>query len=99
MKPNVSVMLRLDFTICVWLREITWLPAANLRETRVHGVGVGGGGRVMLVIILRREGMRGIRVPVQVGDRLIGLEEAVPGISASSGKASSRAASTAGLGL
>ena len=27
--PKVSLTLRLDFTICVWEREITWLPASR----------------------------------------------------------------------
>ena len=76
MNPKISVMLRLDFTICVWLREITWLPASRCcAKPANHGIRVGSDGRVMLVVIFGGEGMRRIGVPIQVGDCLMGQEK------------------------
>jgi hypothetical protein len=77
--PKTSVTLRLDFTICVWLREITWLPASRCcAKPASHGIRVGGDGRVMLVVILGGKGMRGVRVPIQIGHRLMSQEQCSP---------------------
>ncbi len=49
-----------------------------LRKACHHRIGVRSNGRVMLVIILREEGMRRIRIPVQVSDRVVGKEVCCP---------------------
>ena len=46
-----------------------------LGKTRNHGIRVGGDRRVMLVVIFDRKGMRGIRVPIEVGHTLMGTEQ------------------------
>ena len=45
-----------------------------LGETLDHRIRIRGDGRVVLVVILRKQGMLRIRIPVQISDRLVGKE-------------------------